>query len=208
MSNDERALTDGAPEPAEREAALDEFIDDVTEIPAPEDYDFAAMVAGVKPNRARVRIRPRSDLYARLEELAEEIRALPTDDDVPDDLAAEWSEVKADYDRTFVVVVEGRSSDWVKQFTKDVKARGINPTRKGLSDEERVKHTERLWHAQIAEQTVHPTQGVTADAVAALFRANEPEADKLWRALQRVNGQPSGVAPDFSRRRSERNPSG
>jgi len=208
MSNDERALTDGAPEPAEREAALDEFIDDVTEIPAPEDYDFTAMVAGVKPNRARVRIRPRSDLYARLEELAEEIQAYPTPDDVPDDLVAEWEETKADYDRTFVVIVEGRSSEWVKQFTKDAKAAGINPTRKGLSDEARIEHTKRLWHAQIAAQIVHPTRGVTEESVAALFAANETEADKLWRALQHVNGQPSGVAPDFSRRRSEPSQSG
>ena len=208
MSNDERALTDGAPEPTEREAALDEHIDDVTEIPAAEDYDFAAMVAGVKPNRARVRIRPRSDLYARLEELAEEIDGFPTDEDVPEDLTAEWAETKADYDRTFVVVIEGRSSEWVKSFTKDAKASGINPDRKGLSDEARFEHTKRLWFAQIAAQIVHPTKGVTPESVGALFGANETEADKLWRALQRVNSQPSGVAPDFSRRRSEPSQSG
>lgn len=200
MSNDE-SLGDKQ----DTTAALDEYIDDETTLPAPEDYDFAAMVAGVRPTRARVRIRPASHLLARLEELAERIDALPADEDVPDDLADEWEQTKTAYDRTFVVVVEGRSTDWSKQFVKDQKSRGINPARKGMSEDERTEHTKRLWYAQIAAQIVHPTRGVTDESVAALFAANEPEGDKLWRAVQQVNRQPAGDGPDFSRRPSRRN---
>ena len=184
--------------------ALDEYIDDESTLPAPEDYDFAAMVAGVRPTRARVRIRPASHLLARLEELAEQVDALPADDDLPDDLADEWEQTKAAYDRTFVVVVEGRSSDWVKEFAREAKSRGINPQRKGLSDEARFEQTKKLMMAQLAAQVVHPTQGVTEESVAALFAANETEGDKLWRAMQRVNTQPAGDGPDFSRRPSQR----
>lgn len=184
----DESLGDVTPEPATHE----DFIDDVTDLPAPEDYDFAAMVAGVKPNRARVRIRPRSDLYARLQELGEEIQAVPSDEDVPDDLLDEWAALKAEYDKTFVVVIEGRTSDWVRQFRKEVKARGINPDRKGLSDAERAAQTERLTNAQIAAQIVHPTKGVTEESVAALAAANEVEANKLFQAVLQVNTRPSG----------------
>lgn len=199
----DESLGDVAPQPAQHE----DFIDDVTDLPEPEDYDFAAMVAGVKPNRARVRIRPRSDLYARLQELGEEIQAVPADDEVPDDLLEEWDALRTEYDKTFVVVVEGRTSDWVRHFRKEVKARGINPDRKGTSDDERAKQTERLVNAQIAAQIVHPTKGVTEESVAALGAANEVEANKLYLALTQVNTRPSGDV-DFLRGRSRPNRAG
>ena len=194
---DDESLGDVTPEPATHE----DFIDDVTDLPDPEDYDFSAMVAGVKANRARVRIRPRSDLYARLQELGEEIQAVPADEDVPDDLLEEWDALRSEYDKTFVVVVEGRTSDWVRHFRKEVKARGINPDRKGMSDDERARQTERLVNAQIAAQIVHPTKGVTEESVAALGAANEVEANKLYLALTQVNTRPSGDV-DFLRGRS------
>lgn len=199
MSKDQ-LLSDPAPATV---SDADDFIDDV---PAPEvdpaDYDFGAMVAGVRPNRVRVRIRPRSDLYPRLQELAEDIDAYPADEDVPADLADEWADLKARYDKTFVVVMEGRSTDWVKNLMRELKKRGINPGRKGLSDDQATEHLKQQVAAQIAAQIVHPTQGVTAAAVEALYEANEAEADKLFRALNRVNKSVSGVAPDFSRRLS------
>lgn len=206
MSKTERSLTDlpsgDEVEERESESALDDFIEDVPVALDVEDYDFGAMVAGVRATRKRVRIRPQGHLLARLEELAEEIDATPEDEDIPEDLAAEWAETKAAYERTFVVVVEGRSSDWAKEFARQMKAHGINPQRKGISDEARVEQTKKLWHAQIAAQIVHPTVGVTAEAVSAIFAAAEPEGDKLWRAVQTVNSQPSGESPDFSRRPS------
>lgn len=194
---DDESLGDVTPEPATHE----DFIDDVTDLGDPEDYDFAAMVAGVKPNRARVRIRPRSDLYARLQELGEEIQAVPSDEDVPDDLLDEWESLREQYDQTFVVVVEGRTSDWQRNFHKELRKRGIDPDRKGLSDQERAKQTERRVNAQIAAQIVHPTKGVTEESVAALGAANEVEANKLYLALTQVNTRPSGDV-DFLRGRS------
>lgn len=207
MSKEERnpdeVYAEATPEPVTHE----DFIDDVTDLGDPEDYDFAAMVAGVKPNRARVRIRPRSDLYARLQELGEEIQAVPADEEVPDDLLEEWDALRSEYDKTFVVVVEGRTSDWVRHFRKEVKARGINPDRKGMSDDERAKQNGRLVNAQIAAQIVHPTKGVTEESVAALGAANEVEANKLYMALTQVNTRPSGDV-DFLRGRSRPNRAG
>lgn len=207
--NPDEIYADATPEP-DRPAEHEDFIDDVTDLGDPEDYDFAAMVAGVKPNRARVRIRPRSDLYARLQEIAEQWATLEGQE-VPaselEEIEAEWAELKAAYDRTFVVVVEGRTSDWSRSFRKELRKRGIDPDRKGLSDGERAKHQERALNAQIAAQIVHPTKGVTEESVAALAVANEVEANKLYMALAQVNTRPSGDV-DFLRGRSPRNRAG
>lgn len=214
MSKKEQSLVEEAApvrEPDEREAALtdeptaeaEDFIEDGTSLPAPEDYDFAEMVAGVKPNRARVRIRPRSDLRPVLDELAEWFRDMEGKDVPADVLAereAEWDRVKAEYDRTFVVVIEGRTSDWVRDFYRGLKAKGVDPNRKGLSAEAKAEHTRRQVNALIAAQIVHPTKGVTESAIAALAEANEPEASKLYTALTQVNTRP-GVDAGFLRGR-------
>lgn len=177
--------------------------DDVEEVPVshePETFDVGAMVAGVRATRVRVKIQPHADLLERLQELADEIDAYPTDDDVPDDVVDDWVETKARFDHVDVFVIEGRTSDWAKQFVADMKKRGINPERKGLSDGEKLEHTKRLWHAQIAAQCVSP-EGVTEEDVAAIFAANEAEGDKLWRAVRQVNTQPvKALVPDFSQR--------
>lgn len=197
--NKDEVYGEATPEPAEHE----DFIDDVTDIGEPEDYDFGAMVAGVKPNRVRVRIRPRSDLHPRLQELAERYKELDgqeVSEAVLADMDAEWDEVKALYDRTFVVILEGRTSDWVRAFRKETKARGIDPQRKGLSDQERAKHTTRQVNAMIAAQIVFPTKGVTEESISALADANEVEANKLYMALTQVNTKPAGDV-DFLRGR-------
>ena len=179
--------------------------DDAPDVPEviehdPATFDVGAFVAGVRGTRLRVKIQPNAHLLALLQEIADEIDSYPTDDDVPDDLVAEWVETKAAFDDVRVFVVEGRSGDWARQFAKDAKARGINPTRKGLSDEDRVEQTRSLWHAQIAAQIVSPAE-VTPQDVAAIFAANESEGDKLWRAVQSVNSQPvEKLVPDFSQR--------
>ncbi|MDO5534115.1 MAG: hypothetical protein Q4F65_05640 [Propionibacteriaceae bacterium] len=166
----------------------------------PATFDVGAFVAGVRGTRMRVKIQPNAHLLARLQELADEIDACPSDDEIPDELVNEWLDTKAAFDDVRVFVVEGRSVDWARQFAKDAKARGINPQRKGLSDDAVVEHTKRLWHEQIAAQVVSPAEVVPED-IAALYAQSEVEGDKLWRAVQAVNSQPvEKLVPDFSRR--------
>lgn len=191
----------------------DESLADVSDAPAdddlelveapeskPEDFDIATAAAGVRATRIRVHIQPGAHLLERVQELAEEIDSYPNDDDVPVDLADEWVETWEAFNRKDVYVLEGRSSDWIKQHKRDVKKRGIDPDRKGLSDQERVAHTKRLVMSQIAAQIVKP-EGVNEADVAAIFAGNEAEGDKLWRAMNQVNTQPvKQLVPDFSPR--------
>src|SRR5690606_3620936 len=151
--------------------------DSIEEVPASHDpatFDVGALVAGVRATRVRVKVQPNGHLLERLQEMAEEIDGYATEDEIPDDLVSEWFETKDAFDQTAVFIVEGRNSDWVRQFIKDAKAEGINPQRKGLSDAEVHKHIQRLMQAQIAAQIVHP-EGVTTDDIAALFEASEVE---------------------------------
>lgn len=190
----EVGLTDQVPDPDDGAIGTGDEPEDITVLPEPEDYDFSAMVAGVKPSRARVRIRPRSDLKPLLEELAEWFSSMEGQDVPADVLAereAEWDEVKAAYDQTFVVVVEGRTSDWVRELWRSLKNRGIDPGRKGLSPSAKAEHERRRVNAQIAAQIVHPTQGVTEAAIAALAEANEPEVSKIYAAVTQVNTRPA-----------------
>lgn len=197
--NDERSLVDDHTpddEPQEPDALAD--VEDVEVRLDETDYDFGAMVAGARAARKRVRIRPNAHLLADLEALVEQAAAATSDDEA-EQVEAEYERVKAQYEQTFPVVIEARSNDWLRQVAKDAKQDGINPDRKGLSPDERSVHTRRLLMRQIAGQIVHPTKGVTVDALEALYAASEQEADKLFRAVRAVNTQPSGESPDFSR---------
>lgn len=197
MSDEERALTDAAP--AQREAN-DEAVALTETASDPESFDVGAMVAGVRATRTRVKIQPNAHLLERLQEIADEIDSYPTDEDVPDSLVEEWVETKAEFDHVDVYVIEGRTSDWVRQFHKDLKGKGINPDRKGLSDQERTAQNKRQVHAQIAAQIISP-EGVTEEQVADIYASNEPQGDLLFQAVGRVNTRPvKEMTPDFSQR--------
>lgn len=178
----------------------DEQLEDESVAADPETFDVGALVAGVRATRVRVKIQPNAHLLERLQELADEIDSYPTDEDVPADLIEEWVESKELFDHVDVYVVEGRTSDWVRQFSKDIKAKGINPDRKGLSDAERMEHNRRMIHAQVAAQIVSP-EGVTEEQVADLYAHNEPQGDLLFQAVRQVNTRPvKELTPDFSQR--------
>lgn len=178
----------------------DDAIEDVTVAADPEAFDVGAMVAGVRATRLRVKVQPNAHLLERLQEIADEIDAFPTDDDVPDGLIEEWVETKADFDHIDVYVIEGRTSDWVRQFHKDLKAQGVNPDRKGLSGQERIEHNKRQIHAQIAAQIVSP-EGVTEQEISQLYASNEPQGDLLFQAVKAANTRPvKELTPDFSQR--------
>ena len=169
----------------------------------PESHDIGAMVAGVRATRVRVKVQPNGHLLERLQEMADEIDGYASDDEVPDDLVEEWFETKEDFDHVDVYVIEGRTTDWVRQFESDMKKQGVNPKRKGLGDAEVHQHLQRLFRAQIAAQIVSP-EGVTEADIAELFAKSEPEGDKLYRAMKQVNTQPAEtMMPDFSARVSK-----
>src|SRR5690554_5211779 len=166
--SDERSLIDDAtePDPDDREAALTEDYpepEDVTELAAEEDYDFGAFVEGVRPTRRAVVLYGRNDLRAVYDEMKDMIEVgESTGRDMAEQkaLLAEAAEDLLGSGRR--VVVEARSSDWVRQFAKDMKKRGVDPDAKGLSDGQRREVHRKLIHEQIAAQIVHPSKGVTA----------------------------------------------
>lgn len=177
---------------------VEDDFEDASVAANPETHDIGAMVAGVRATRLRVKIQPNGHLLERLQEMADEIADIPEGEEIPEDLAEEWVETKADFDHEDVYVVEGRTSDWVRNFESEAKAQGINPKRKGLSPDGVREEVKRLMHAQIAAQIVSP-EGVAEADVAALFAHSEPEGDKLYRAVKQVNEQPvKMMMPDFS----------
>ena len=193
--NTDEALS--SPTPAPRE---DDSIEESPLAADPETFEVGAMIAGVRYTRLRVKVQPNGHLLERLQEMADEIDSYATDDEVPDELAEEWFDTKDQFDHVDVFVVEGRNSDWVRQFESDMKAEGVNPKRKGLSDAEVHKQMKQLVQAQIAAQIVSP-EGVTPADMEALFTQSEVEGDKLYRAMRQVNTQPASmVTPDFSQR--------
>lgn len=196
MSTDpERALTDAAP--IEPEHDEPEVIQPDLD---PESFDVGAFVAGVRGTRTRVRIQPHAHLLERVQGLAEQIDAYPSDDDVPDDVADEWQQVWEKFNHTEVWVVEGRSSEWIQAWADAMRKRGVDPTREGATAAQRLKESRRLIQSQLAAQVVSP-EGVTEQRVRDLFEANEPEANKLFAAMRAVNSQPvERLVPDFSER--------
>lgn len=186
----------------------DDGIEDVTEEPTEEDYDFLAFVKGVRPTRRAVTIYQRNDVREMVDVLEEKIKvAKKAGEDTTEDeelLAEAAAEILGSGRR---VVVEARSSDWVQQFRKDMKARGVDPFSKKASDEARRMMMEKYINEFIAAHIVHPTQGISAAAVAALAKGNEQEAEKLHQAVRSADGE-RGVSPDFLRAHSVGSPSG
>jgi hypothetical protein len=195
-----------APVPDE-ERDIVEVAHDVT----PEDFDFGAFVEGARPGRRAVTITTRPDLIAEMELIIGRVEALEAeaakvgeepDADAIEALVADYKTARDAYEASRrTVIVEARSTEWLAKVEKDAKKRYRLDPKKNPQD------ARTILLRQIAGQIVHPTQGVTPEALRHLMETAEPELDKLFRACQMVNRTP-GVAPDFSRRRSATIPRG
>lgn len=205
---DEPTPDDNEPEVVEESITGDDDIEDVTEPPSEDDYDFAAFVAGVRPTRRAVMLYQNNDVRADYDLLKEKIemkRAAGEDVSEDQELLAEVAGELIGSGRK--VIVEARSSDWVKQFRKDMKKRGIDLSKEKVSDEARAMMTTQFVNEFIAAHIVYPRTGISADAIAALSQANEQEVERLHQAVRSADGE-RGVSPDFLRAHSAGSRSG
>lgn len=210
----EKSLADApTPDPDDKDAEEvgltdDDDIEDATEAPDEDDYDFLAFVQGVRPTRRAVVLYQRNDIRGQIDLLEEKIKvAKMAGEDTSEDeelLAEAAAEVLESGRR---VVVEAKSSDWVKQFRKTMKARGVDPWREKISDEGKAVMMTKYINTYIAEHIVYPKTGISPEAVAALAEGNEQEAEKLHQAVRSADGE-RGVSADFLRARSAVNRSG
>lgn len=191
----------------EDEALLSEASGTSVDVPVetnPEDFDFPAWLEGVRPTRRGVRLYSRADVIARLEQVADEIDALPEDADVSG-LVAEAEALQKTWREGVVwVEVEKRSTEWLDAFREEgAKRLGVTLNDNGECDDK--AKAQRLMFEQIAAQIVEP-EGFTADHLERLYHANEGELAKLMAATRRVNNElaehTSVVTRDFSQRRS------
>lgn len=205
---DEPTPDDNEPEVVEESITGDDDIEDVTEPLSEDDYDFAAFVAGVRPTRRAVMLYQNNDVRADYDLLKEKIemkRAAGEDVSEDQELLAEVAGELIGSGRK--VIVEARSSDWVKQFRKDMKKRGIDLSKEKVSDEARAMMTTQFVNEFIAAHIVYPRTGISADAIAALSQANEQEVERLHQAVRSADGE-RGVSPDFLRAHSAGSRSG
>lgn len=199
--SDESLVDDTTPEPDDEVQPLipdeDDGIEDATEAPTEEDYDFLAFVQGVRPTRRAVTIYQRNDMREMVDALEEKIKVgkMAGEDTTEDEtLLAEAAAEILDSGRR--VVIEARSSDWMGDFRKKMKARGIDPSNKKASDEARAMMMTKYVNELIAAQIVYPATGISAEAIAVLAENSETEVDQLHRAVKMANSQ-RGVSPDF-----------
>lgn len=209
--SDESLIDDPTVDPDEPDEAPlvdDDDIEDVTVEPTEDDYDFAAFVAGVRPTRRAVMLYQNNDVRADYDLLKEKIemkRAAGEDVTEDQELLAEVAAELIGSGRK--VIVEARSSDWVKQFRKDMKKRGIEPGKEKASDEARAMMATQFVNEFIAAHIIYPRTGISAETIAALAKNNEQEVERLHQAVRLADGE-RGVSPDFLRAHSAGSRSG
>lgn len=169
------------------------------DLPEPENFDLDAWLDGVRPTRRAVLLYGRSDVIARMEEIAGTIE--DADDAEADELVDEFERLKAAFlgsGRWFVV--EGRSPEWVDDYRRAAK-KELGSKKDDLTERQKV----RVLLGQLAQQIVTP-QGVTVAALERLHETAPGELNKLIVAMTYANEQLSGTAKvlsmDFSSRRS------
>lgn len=195
MSTDERSLGDKTDETSvevERgPLSVDEFLQ------------------GVRAQRRSVKIRPRADLYATLEQLGDEIDAAPEGEDV-DDLLDEYERLGEQFMRTERWTVEQRTPERRRHVRREAaKEIGVEISEDGerpVQDDPDRTQAARLEAHVIADHIVEP-EGVTAAQVRALYDASPGEYAKIDRAVVQVmrvidEEAAAGVLRDFSSRRS------
>ena len=171
-------------------------------LPAPEDFDVASWLGGVRPTRRAVRLYGRADVLGRMEEIAGMVELV----DDPGELLDEFDALKDAFEassRWFVV--EARSAEWVEDF------RRVARQRYGLGKRDTIteRHQVAILLAQLAEQIVSPT-GVTPEHLERLHETNAGELNKLVVAMTMANEHVAEsakvLALDFSSRRAVRDP--
>lgn len=186
----------------ERSLAGDVPTVDVTPPVTPQDFDFAAFLAGVRPTRRAVQLFPHAHLIAELEQLAARIEH--AEDGAETDLLIDrFDDLKAQFRTGVWFVVEKRSQEWVKKFRDDTESQlGI---KRDADGELASADLTRVILRQAAAQIITPT-GVSGEQLERMAELNEGEASKLVAAVTLVNdllAESSKVLTrDFSRRRS------
>lgn len=175
-------------------------VEDITEDVTPEDFDFDAFVAGVRPGRRAVRITMRADLVADIDKIAVEAESVEdSNGDEMWELYERLQETKQqiwDSQRTFVV--EGRSDHRRRQVVKKMEKLGFEkPGKKASDDEQRDYYHEVALHC-LADGIVTPSN-VTVDGLRKLYEISSAEIDKLSGAFQDASNNPTkGVDPNLS----------
>lgn len=172
---------------------------DVTPELDPEDFDFDAFVAGVRPGRRAVTVAMRPDLMGERDQIA--LRSKELGDSDEDEAEAEelltrfleiTEQIKASQ-RVFVV--EARSDARAKAIMKQV---GPEPGKKA-SQADRDEWEEAVRVARLADAIVVPSN-VTAKGLGKLREANEYGFVQLWGAFIEAQTNPTrglDVDPNF-----------
>lgn len=173
----------------------------------PQSFDFGSWLAGARPKRRSVRIYQRPDLLARIDQIKIEVDDI-TDEQDPrvEALAAEYTDVVAEIrDSSLVVTLEKRTTEWVRNYRKQVcKRLGVKHDKDGDPVGADSEVMVRVNCMQIVEQVVHPP--VSADQLMQLREVNEEALGNLVTAMNSLNFDrtPSIMeTPDFLRRRSD-----
>ena len=180
---------------------------DPAEIPdEAETVTASQFAAGVRPGRARVKIRHNLHLYPRLQEVADLIE-ITADEDV-DPLLDEFDRLRASMETVFVL--ERRSREWLAEASRRLMDDMGVPygDAKGADDETTPAQMVELGMRLVAEQVVEP-EGVTWETLRDLAEAGAVGVDgrrvddALAVAASELNaGRYEALALDFSRRRS------
>lgn len=178
-------------------------VEDITHDVTPEDFDFDAFVAGVRPGRRAVRVTMRADLAAEIDQIA--IQADELDDHNGDDaqaLMARFEDIKAQIkasQRTFVV--EGRSDNRREQIAKTLEKLGHQkPGKKASEDEQKAYNLELALHV-LADAIVVPSN-ISVEGLRKLNNISDAEVNKLMGAFSDASmGRSVGVTPNLLQRR-------
>ena len=171
-----------------------------------ETVTASQFAAGVRPGRARVKIRHNLHLYPRLQEVADLIE-ITADEDV-DPLLDEFDRLRASMETVFVL--ERRSREWLTEASRRLMDDMGVPygDAKGADDETTPAQMVELGMRLVAEQVVEP-EGVTWETLRDLAEAGAVGVDgrrvddALAVAASELNaGRYEALALDFSRRRS------
>lgn len=198
------------------------FVADTSAPADPEDFDWDDFLAGVRPTRRSVKIHPRGDLLATMDECEVQLDALALEHEEKSTTAARKKVIKTEFEtladrmdslkaefnasaRWFTV--EARSSEWVEKFRKGyAKDNGFTLPEDG-EEIDSDKGIDMLL-AQLAEQIVVPS-GVTAKNLHRLYDVAESEVQKLLVAqgfTSRVAASAKVLTRDFSLPRSDKTP--
>lgn len=202
MSDDVLGTTDNKPVDDDVLGSSTE-VEDITEDVTPEDFDFDAFVAGVRPGRRAVRVTMRADLVAEIDKLA--VEADTIEDSNGDEMWALYERLQDlkqqifDSQRTFVV--EGRSDHRRREVAKRLEKLGVDkPGKKASEDEVRDYNHELALHC-LADAIVVPSN-VTVEGLRKLYEISSSEVDKLSGAFLDASTNPTkGVDPNLSPRR-------